>query len=437
MDLLQRAPEPSPLSKYELERMQRIQANRKRMEELGVLETARNLVATINASKPPRPPVNRGVRKPRARGRLQPLRRSGRLTGKAPVYGEIDGDLAESGAVVRYRPSGDASDSEEGGLDDLLAGDDDVSKWEPAKQEQFQELRCTSAGRGSMYDSRVGITCHFCRQKKLCGEEGCPRCSRRSVTAECIGKTECSKCQGPTGRFCRACLQLRYGQTLESARAEMAKGEWLCPHCHEDEHPHDGWMCNSSICMKRRGFKPTGIAIYDAQQRGFVSVAHWLQAQIKKRGVAAVLDPAAGGSAEEEGASAAGAAPAAGAARQGRRRRGAAAGTAAEAAALEAVPEEASEGGGDDDVGRSDQDSGKRRTRGAAAAAAVTVAVAAAGKAKPGKDAAPKAGSRGKAGKAGSREGSNEPFAPATPAKPAVVAAAGEGGRVTRAARRL
>jgi hypothetical protein len=64
----------------------------------------------------------------------------------------------------------------------------------------------------------------------------------------------------------------------------MDAGTWLCPHCYEDEHPEEGWMCNSSICMKRRGYKPTGIAIYDAQQRGFPSVAHWLQAQLRKRG---------------------------------------------------------------------------------------------------------------------------------------------------------
>ena len=30
--------------------------------------------------------------------------------------------------------------------------------------------------------------------------------------------------------------------------------------------------------MTRRGLKPTGIAIYDAQQRGFPSVAHFVQA---------------------------------------------------------------------------------------------------------------------------------------------------------------
>eukprot|EP00879_Flechtneria_rotunda_P025552 GHRR01027157.1.p1 GENE.GHRR01027157.1~~GHRR01027157.1.p1 ORF type:complete len:307 (+),score=127.84 GHRR01027157.1:1042-1962(+) len=152
------------------------------------------------------------------------------------------------------------------------------------KQERFQEVRCSStAGRGSVYDSVAGITCHFCRQKKLCGEEDCPRCSRRNINAECIGKTECSRCHSPNGRFCRACLLIRYGQSMEDARTEMIAGTWLCPHCYEDEHPDEGWMCNSSICMKRRGYKPTGIAIYDAQQRGFPSVAHWLQAQLRKR----------------------------------------------------------------------------------------------------------------------------------------------------------
>ena len=38
-----------------------------------------------------------------------------------------------------------------------------------------------------------------------------------------------------------------------------------------------GWICNSSICMTRRGMKPTGIAIFEAQQKGFHSVAHYVQ----------------------------------------------------------------------------------------------------------------------------------------------------------------
>jgi hypothetical protein len=54
-------------------------------------------------------------------------------------------------------------------------------------------------------------------------------------------------------------------------------GEWLCPHCYEEENPGEGWICNSSICMKRAGRAPTGIAIYEAQKRGYPSVAHWLQ----------------------------------------------------------------------------------------------------------------------------------------------------------------
>lgn len=60
----------------------------------------------------------------------------------------------------------------------------------------------------------------------------------------------------------------------------MKAGTWLCPHCYEEENPDDGWICNSSICMKRRGLKPTGIAIYEAQQRGFKSVAHLLQVRV-------------------------------------------------------------------------------------------------------------------------------------------------------------
>eukprot|EP00775_Hariotina_reticulata_P003629 gene3629-3891_t len=204
--------------------------------------------------------------------RSQPVRRSRRLTGAGAEFAELRDEEA-----VTY------SDYE-GGLDDILADNADIESMPEDKQEQFQEIRCGSTGRGSVYDSVAGITCHFCRQKKLCGEEGCPRCSRRSTTAECIGKSDCSRCHSATGRFCRACLLIRYGQTLEAVREEMASGTWLCPHCYEDEHPDEGWMCNSSICMKRRGYKPTGIAIYDAQQRGFPSVAHWLQAQLRKRG---------------------------------------------------------------------------------------------------------------------------------------------------------
>ncbi|KIY97168.1 hypothetical protein MNEG_10793 [Monoraphidium neglectum] len=298
LDLLQRAApsRPSPLNKYELERQERIEANRRRMEELGVLETARNLMVTINAAKPQRPFQQRNPRMPRV-VRPRKIRRSGRNKGrKGPDYsalnrGEVDPSAGAAAA------DGDGEGAAAGGAEGEGEGGDAASSdWEGSELD----------------DLLAGITCHFCRQKKLCGEDGCPRCSRRSMSAECIGKSDwaaaaaanappptaqltgcprrrlsslseagpcgaapaaspsykharlalpvmthfrSSRCHGATGRFCRACLLLRYGQTIEEAREQMAAGTWLCPHCYEAEHPADGWMCNSSICMKRRGFK--------------------------------------------------------------------------------------------------------------------------------------------------------------------------------------
>jgi Zn finger protein HypA/HybF involved in hydrogenase expression len=53
------------------------------------------------------------------------------------------------------------------------------------------------------------------------------------------GKSECTGCGSATGRFCRACLLVRYGMQLEDVRAEMEAGTWLCPHCYEDDHPEE------------------------------------------------------------------------------------------------------------------------------------------------------------------------------------------------------
>ena len=39
------------------------------------------------------------------------------------------------------------------------------------------------------------------------------------------------------------------------------------------------WICNSSICMTKRGLKPTGIAIFEAKGMGYASVAHFVQAR--------------------------------------------------------------------------------------------------------------------------------------------------------------
>ncbi|QDZ20407.1 monoamine-oxidase A repressor R1 zinc-finger domain-containing protein [Chloropicon primus] len=104
--------------------------------------------------------------------------------------------------------------------------------------------------------------------------------TRITVAKECTGKSDCSRCHSATGKFFRACLLLiRCGLVLEALRKEMEEGTWLCP---EEDHPESGWICNSSVCMSRRGLCPTGIAIYGAQERGFPSAAHYVQAKMLK-----------------------------------------------------------------------------------------------------------------------------------------------------------
>jgi hypothetical protein len=332
------------------------------------------------------------------------------------------------------------------------------------------------------------------------------------VNAECIGKTDCSRCHGATGRFCRACLLLRYGQTIEvrgeghgarsglaregarrlaaactacwlgtvraarlsrgsapahglslhpparapprpptrsppqDAQKEMAAGTWLCPHCYEDEYPDAGWMCNSSICMKRRGFKPTGIAIYDAQQRGYASVAHWLQAQLKKRGMAVLtegVDAIAAAEGEGSSGAAAGAAPPP-PRRSARHNSG---GEGKEEAAASVAASEPSEEGPDAASGGCDQDGGKRRKRAGAAVArkgaqvqgpSKDAAAAAPVEPAPASGGSRAAGHRRRSGarKSGASEGGSEPEAPSTPPERPVEAAGGDGAVAQRAARR-
>ncbi|KAJ9141567.1 hypothetical protein P3X46_032090 [Hevea brasiliensis] len=140
--------------------------------------------------------------------------------------------------------------------------------------------RCHSKGRGSIYDPVFGICCHFCRQKKLCGEEDCKRCGTLDPDQPCIGKTDCSVCHSTNGVFCRACLKVRYGEEMEEVRENR---EWMCPHCIEERGIKPFWICNSSLCLKKRKMAPTGIAIFKAREMGYESVAHLLMEELKRR----------------------------------------------------------------------------------------------------------------------------------------------------------
>nr|GMD78540.1 cell division cycle-associated protein 7-like [Ipomoea batatas] len=143
--------------------------------------------------------------------------------------------------------------------------------------------RCSSKARGSVYDPVYGICCHFCRQKKLCGEEDCKHCGELDMDQLCIGKTDCSICHSSNGVLCRACLKVRYGEEMEEVRANK---EWICPHCTEEKGINPYWICNSSLCLKKRKMVPTGIAIYRAREMGFKSVAHLIMDELQRRGAA-------------------------------------------------------------------------------------------------------------------------------------------------------
>ena len=68
-------------------------------------------------------------------------------------------------------------------LDEAVVDPEHEARW----NEYCNRHRCDSQSRGSVYDSKAGICCHFCRQKKLCGEEGCQRCIQRDPDLPCIG----------------------------------------------------------------------------------------------------------------------------------------------------------------------------------------------------------------------------------------------------------
>ncbi|KAM3268824.1 hypothetical protein P3S67_030788 [Capsicum chacoense] len=106
---------------------------------------------------------------------------------------------------------------------------------------------------------KVGVICHCCSEKKLCGEEDCKRCGDFDFKISCTGKTECSICHSSNGVLCRRCLKMRYGEELEEVRAN--KG-WVCPHCVEEKGIKPYWMCNRALCLKMRILLQLGVASY-------------------------------------------------------------------------------------------------------------------------------------------------------------------------------
>lgn len=201
------------------------------------------------------------------------LRRSSRLK-------EISTEPIKA-VVMRKVKVGDESEEEE---DEKRPANAPLVKVKGVMQIQLSPeasaRRCSSKGRGTIYNSVFGICCHFCRQKTLCSEEDCKRCSNLDPDEPCIGKTDCSFCHSPTGVFCRGCLKVRYGEDIEEVRENK---KWMCPHCVEERGTNPYWICNSSFCLRKRKMAPTGLAIFKARDMGYKSVAHLLMDELQRR----------------------------------------------------------------------------------------------------------------------------------------------------------
>ncbi|XP_030472974.1 uncharacterized protein LOC115690679 [Syzygium oleosum] len=314
---------PAPRD-YEGLRNARILENQARLASLGLQKTIHELRSLSSPAKPVRAQRKKVYS-------VGALRRSERLRGKPAVRsaasvparwpGRSNGKFAggtkmEKGEISHLRRSDRlkrtaaesvpkrlaASDSSNGSPESSLEGsghEDGEELWStgcksirPANKPllKLQGLeyhlsadassrRCDSKGRGSIYDPIFGISCHFCRQKKLCGEEDCKRCGNLDMDEPCIGKTDCSVCHSANGVLCRACLKVRYGEEMEEVRENK---DWMCPHCVEATGSNPYWICNSSICLKKRNRAPTGIAVYRARDMGYKSVAHLLMDELQR-----------------------------------------------------------------------------------------------------------------------------------------------------------
>ncbi|VFQ73718.1 unnamed protein product [Cuscuta campestris] len=220
---------------YEQYRAQRIKANMERMKNLGLFELSKKL-------KPENPP--KASRKPPQKRPPSddPLRRSSRLTTRAPVnYSE-----RREPKVREKFPKNVNICIAEGEKPEVYTEEhkkllgDSKNNWtlyEDGYDEDGMRL----------YDPDIGKSCHQCRQKVMCKH------------------TECSKCKSTQGQLCGDCLYMRYGENVIEANENP---NWTCPVCRD--------ICNCSRCRRGKGWAPTGAIYNKVSSIGYKSVAHYL-----------------------------------------------------------------------------------------------------------------------------------------------------------------
>ncbi|KAI7984768.1 hypothetical protein LOK49_LG14G01056 [Camellia lanceoleosa] len=109
--------------------------------------------------------------------------------------------------------------------------------------------RCSSKSRSTVYQPVFGICCHFCRQKTLCVEEDCK--ARQTVQYVILAVV----------------FSAELVSRLDTVKVVRRNKQWMCPHCIEDKGIKPYWICNSSLCLRKRKKVPTGVAIFKAREQ--------------------------------------------------------------------------------------------------------------------------------------------------------------------------
>ncbi|ESQ47181.1 hypothetical protein EUTSA_v10028126mg, partial [Eutrema salsugineum] len=122
---------------------------------------------------------------------------------------------------------------------------------ESMKQTRETTNRPNTAAEVRIEGSINGKTCHQCRQRRM------------DLVGSCVTKKRDKTCPM---KFCPKCLLNRYGENAEEV---ASMNDWVCPKCRGN--------CNCSLCMKKRGQRPTGILVHTAKATGFSSVSELLK----------------------------------------------------------------------------------------------------------------------------------------------------------------
>ncbi|KAL4436108.1 hypothetical protein ABPG77_005556 [Micractinium sp. CCAP 211/92] len=258
----------APLNQYEQARAERIAANNAKMMSLGLADAAQQLRAQqlqtrAEASQPARPKAA-----PRKRKLYEievEVRRCRRLQGELPEYNEdalADKALGIDRLDLLCRPRRRRVGIDPTHLTAIrerrikeVDGDDAEVPRGPIDSGLGVRIQG-----GRVYDSKYGVTCHWCRQKTLeehvtCTHPNCGDGRRLAVS------------------FCKLCLKNRHGEDIAQAEAS---GQWVCPRCRGSCGDGCTTCCNCGPCRKAAGLAPTHQIINQARAAGFENVHDYL-----------------------------------------------------------------------------------------------------------------------------------------------------------------